>query len=160
VTAESTPASSFVLMGSDGRPYALSEQRGHPVLAVFFKSTCSTCAMTFPYVERLYQAYGKRGLAVWGISQDTLDDTLAFAVERGATFPMLLDTTWEASQAYQVEGVPLLVLVGSDGTVAYRGASFSKEDLNEIARLTAAQTHSPVVEIAAANDGKPAFRPG
>lgn len=155
-----TSAVPFVLLGSDGLPYALAEQKGHPLLAVFFKTTCSTCAMAFPYLERLYQAYQAQGLAVWGISQDTLDDSLAFAVDRGATFPILLDTAWDVSQAYEVEGVPTLVLFGSDGEIAYRGTSFSKEDLNEISRLVAGQTHSQWVEIAPANDGKPAFRPG
>jgi peroxiredoxin len=160
MTTTPVVATPFVLLGSDGAPYTLAEQRGHPVLAVFFKTTCSTCAMTFPYLERLYQTYGKQGLAVWGISQDTLADTLAFAVDRGATFPMLLDTAWDVSQSYAVEGVPTLVLIGSDGVVAYRGVSFNKDHLNEIARLAAAQTKSPVLEIAPANDGNPFFRPG
>ncbi len=150
----------FVLLGTDGSPHALAEQIGHPLLAVFFKSTCSTCIMTFPYLERLYQTYKLQGLAVWGISQDTLDDSLAFAADQGATFPILLDSTWDVSQSYEVEGVPTLILFGSDGQVAYRCASFSKADLNEISRLVADETHSEWVELAPAHDGKPAFRPG
>ena len=150
----------FVLLGADGLPHDLAGQTGHPLLLVFFKTTCSTCRMTFPYLERFYQAYRAYGFQVWGISQDPLDASLAFAVDGGATFPIVLDTNWDVSQTYEVEGVPTFVLVDSAGQVAYRCASFSKEDLNEMSRLVASETHSAWVEIAPANDGKPAFRPG
>jgi peroxiredoxin len=150
----------FVLLGVDGAPYALADQTGRPLLFVFFKTSCSTCRMTFLYLERLYQAYRAHGFQLWGISQDTLDDSLAFAADWGATFPILLDTTLEVSETYAVEGVPTFVLLNNAGEIAYRSASFSKEDLNEMSRLVAAETHSAWVEIARADDGKPAFRPG
>jgi peroxiredoxin len=150
----------FVLPGADGLPHNLSEQTGHPLLLVFFKTSCSTCRLSFPYLERFYAAYRAQGFQVWGISQSPLDSSLAFAVDTGATFPVLLDSTWDVSESYEVVGVPTFTLVDSSGQIAYRSASFSKEDLNEMSRLVAAETHSAQVEIAPANDGKPAFRPG
>ena len=150
----------FVLLDTNGVPHDLAGQSSGPVLAAFFKSTCLTCMMTFPYLERLYQAYGKRGLTVWGVSQDTLDESLAFASDQGATFPILLDTAWEASLAYEVETVPTLFLFDSRGQIIHTCASFFKDDLNEIARQVAAQTKSDPVVIAPPDDGKPRFKPG
>ena len=150
----------LVLLDTNGVPHDLAGQSSGPVLAAFFKSMCPTCMITFPYLERLYQAYGKHGLTVWGVSQDTLDESLAFAIDQGATFPILLDTAWEASLAYEVETVPTLFLFDSDGQIIHTCTSFFKDDLNEIARQVAMQTKSEPVVIAPPDDGTPRFKPG
>ena len=150
----------FVLLDTSGAPQALSEQRGRPLLAAFFKVTCPTCMLAFPYLERLYQTYGPHGLTVWGISQDTLDDSLAFAREQGVTFPILLDTTWDVSTNYAIEHVPTTLLFGRAGKVICTAVAFAKDDLNEIARMVVLETGSEPAIIAPAGDGKPAFRPG
>jgi peroxiredoxin len=155
-----TIASPFALIATDGRPYALSEHKGGPLVISFFKTTCPTCMLTFPYLERLYQTYRAQGLTVWGISQDPLDDSLAFAADYGVTFPVLLDTTWDVSNAYGVDVVPTTFLLDRRGQIAFSFVSFSKDDINEMARLIAAETQAPLTVIAPPDDGKPPFRPG
>lgn len=150
----------FTLLGADGRPYALAEQQGRPVLATFFKTTCPTCMLTFPYLEKLHQVYGPGGLVVWGISQDPLDDSLAFAVDHGVTFPILLDAGWAISQLYGIETVPTTFLFDNEGAVSFAFLSFCKEDLNQTAALVAGLLDAPQVTIAPSDDGKPPFRPG
>jgi peroxiredoxin len=150
----------FVLLDTHGAPHALADSRGAPLLAVFFKTTCPTCMVTFPYLERLHQVYSPPGLAVWGISQDTLDDTLAFASDQGATFPVLLDTTWDVSASYGIAFVPTLVLFNGQGEIVHQSVGFYKDNLNEIARLIAQDTGDKAVIIAPADDGKPPFKPG
>lgn len=151
---------SFALLDTRGLPHALADHAGHPVLAGFFKTTCPTCMMTFPYLERLHRAYGRAGLAVWGVSQDTLDDSLAFAADHNLTFPILLDTTWDVSNMYGIQYVPTLYLFDAQGTLKYSGISFCKDDLNEIGRLIAEDMKVEPIVVAPADDGKPLFRPG
>ncbi len=153
-------AEPFALLDTNGAPHTLGAATGGPLLAAFFKSTCPTCMMTFPYLERLYQTYARAGLTVWGVSQDTLEDSLAFAAEQGVTFPVLLDTTWGASIAYGIEYVPTLAFFDGAGRISKTFFSFSKDDLNEIARLAAEQTGGKPVVIAPPGDGKPPFKPG
>ncbi len=150
----------FALLGTDGFPYTLSDHRGEPLVVAFFKTTCSACMLTFPYLEQLHRAYGKNAIAIWGISQDTLDDSLAFAVDHGVTFPILLDTDWQVSVAYGVETVPSVFLLEGNGDIAFSFAGFSKADLNEMTRLIALESRAEPVVIAPDGDGKPPFRPG
>jgi peroxiredoxin len=155
---------SFLLVGTDGVPRSLSEPTGRPLLVAFFKTTCPACKMAFGYLERLNQAYGSqrngRGLEVWGVSQDALDESLAFAVEQGITFPVLLDTGWDASLAYGIETVPTMYLRNGSGDVLFTGVGFAKADLNEMSRLVAGQLGAPAEVIAPAGDANPPFRPG
>jgi peroxiredoxin len=150
----------FAMLGIDGVPHTLSEQRGGPVLAAFFKTTCPTCMLTFHYLEKMHQTYGPHGLTVWGVSQDPLDDSLAFARDQGVTFPILLDTNWDVSLAYGIETVPTTFLFNEEGNVVYAFLSFCKDDINEVARLVAEQIEMEAVTIAPTGDGKPPFRPG
>jgi peroxiredoxin len=116
--------------------------------------------MTFPYVERLSQAYSRKGLTVWGISQDPLDDSLAFARDYGATFPILLDTTWDVSDAYGLDTVPTLFLLDDAGKIIFTSVSFFKDELNQIARLVAQRLGLETIIVAPPDDGEPAFKPG
>ena len=77
----------------DGGKFSLQEalKRG-PVVAAFFKVSCPVCQFAFPYVERIFKAYGKSGKFTFvGVSQDSAAETKAFAREYGLTFPILLD---------------------------------------------------------------------
>jgi peroxiredoxin len=116
--------------------------------------------MLFPYLERLYQLYRQHGLSVWGIAQDPLDASLAFAADHGVTFPILLDTTWDVSIAYGIETVPTTFLFDAQGTVTFGFTSFCKDDVNELARLAAEHAEGDAVVLAPPDDGKPPFRPG
>jgi peroxiredoxin len=87
-----------------------------PVLLSFFKVTCPVCQMTFPYLERLYQA----GYPVVAISQNDAPDTREFNQEFGVTFPTLLDneeTGFVVSNDYGISSVPTLFLVEPGGVI-------------------------------------------
>src|SRR5215831_4318246 len=90
----------------DGREFSLNHarQRG-PVVVAFFKVSCPVCQFAFPYLERIYQAYGKSGkTTIVGISQDNAQDTTAFNRNFGISFPTLLDEIgrYPASNAYKL----------------------------------------------------------
>jgi len=164
MSGEKPSSGPFVLLGTDGVPRSLSEPTGGPLLVAFFKTTCPTSELAFAYLERLHQVYGRQGgrqgLQVWGVSQDALDESLAFAVDQGVTFPVLLDAGWDASIAYGIETVPTMYLRNGSGDVVFTSISFVKDELNEMARLIAGQLGAPAVVIAPADDGKPPFKPG
>ena len=66
-----TVAPDFTLPAMDGKQFPLKEalDRG-PVVAAFFKVSCPVCQFAFPYVERIYKAYGNRNVSIVGISQN------------------------------------------------------------------------------------------
>ena len=68
--ATGTKAPDFTLNSLDGKQFSLADtlSRG-PVVLAFFKVSCPTCQYAFPFFERLYQAYARKGVTLVGISQ-------------------------------------------------------------------------------------------
>ena len=87
-------APDFTLSAMDGKPFSLRDAltRG-PVVAAFFKISCPVCQYAFPFLERIYKAYGSKNVTIVGVSQNNARDTGLFIKEYGLTFPVLLDDT-------------------------------------------------------------------
>src|SRR5882724_13035811 len=96
-------APDFSLPAMDGSTFSLTEALAKgPVVAAFFKISCPICQYAFPFLERIYKAYGKKNVSIIGISQNNKKDTAGFLREFGITFPILLDdtNTYPVSNAY------------------------------------------------------------
>lgn len=159
IVAAGERAPAFLLTGLDGQVYHLGDA-DELVLAVFFKTSCATCQFTFPYLERLYQAYPHEGWHLWGVSQDTAADSKAFAEKYGATFPILLDEGWAASRAYDPEGVPTLFLIAPDDQVMQVVPAFQRAALNELSETVAEHIGVEPVAVVPDDDPSPPFKPG
>ncbi len=155
---ETAPA--FALSGIDDKAYTLNKDGARLTLAVFFKTTCPTCQLTWRYLKKLYQQYRATGLAVWGISQDTRDVSAEFASKQGSTFPILIDDAWRVSRAYDPAYVPTLLLIDRESKIVESVVAFDKAGLNRLAQAAAARLDAPAAIVAAANDGNPPFKPG
>jgi len=122
-------APDFRLPLLDGGEAALHDLiAGGPVLLAFFKVTCPVCQLTFPFLERLYQA----GLAVYGISQHGVRDTREFNQEQGVTFPTMIDPEdgdYAASNAYGISSVPTLFLVEPNGAISRVVEGWQKREI-------------------------------
>lgn len=153
-------APAFSLSGIDGKSYKLGKDGARLTLAVFFKTTCPTCMMTWPYIEKLYQQYRGAGLAVWGISQDARDASAEFASKYGGTFPILIDRDWRVSREYDPQFVPTVLLIDCESKILDTVVAFDKAGLNRLGQTTAARLNASAAVIAPADDGNPAFKPG
>ncbi len=156
----------FTLRATDGKPYSSADARRQGLLlAALFKTTCGTCKFSLPYLQRFHAQYAVPSAGrfqIWGISQDNAQDTLAFARENGpATFPLLLDSTLEVSEAYRLIAVPDLYLLGAGDTLlAALPGHFSKEGFNDLARQVADFLQAPYTPIVREEDNAPLLRPG
>ncbi len=130
-----TRAPDFALPTMDGRQFSLKDalSRG-PVLAMFFKISCPVCQFAFPYLERIFKAYGNRNVTMIGISQNEKKDTAAFIKEYGLTFPVLLDDTnsYPASNAYGLTNVPSLFWIAADGQIEISSVGWMRKEIEEI----------------------------
>lgn len=142
-----TKAPDFSLPAMDGSRFSLQETLKHgPVLAAFFKVSCPTCQYTFPFLERLHEAYGGQKIAIVGVSQNDQRDTAAFLKEYGITFPTLLDDPhgYAVSNAYGLTNVPSLFLIGQDGRIEISSVGWVKQDVEDVnRRLAGSQNASP-----------------
>jgi peroxiredoxin len=156
-------APDFSVKGLDGKTYSLAEllQKG-PVVAAFFKISCPICQFTFPFIERLYQRYGKTATFL-GISQDDAKSTTSFAREYGATFLMTMDEKekgYIASNAYGLTMVPTIFLIDPGKSVRVSSMGFVKADLERIAQELAECGRQQQVPLFTASDSVPSSRPG
>jgi peroxiredoxin len=128
-------APDFSLQGMDGSTFSLQDAlaRG-PVLLAFFKISCPVCQYAFPFVERIFRAYGHKNLTIVGISQNEKKDTALFNQQYGVTFPVLLDEThgYPVSNAYGLTNVPTLFWIGQDGEIEVSCVGWSRKDIDEI----------------------------
>lgn len=121
VTDEGKPAPPFRLSTFDGRTnIALSDYRGEVVLLDFWATFCPPCVKALPELQRLHDQYRSRGFSVVGVTVDDRAPLVRKAAERARiTYPIVRSTP-EVWNAYKVNALPALILVGRDGRILKR----------------------------------------
>jgi peroxiredoxin len=146
-TGALAPPVSFT--GLDGAPRSLP---AGPVVLAFFKVTCPTCQLAFPYLEKL----ARGSLRFLAVSQDNADKTERFKQHYGITFETVLDSAengYAASNAFSLTNVPSLFLVEAEGTISWASTGFHKHDLEVLGERVGIVPFSP-------GEAVPLFKPG
>lgn len=147
-------APDFSLPAVDGRSFSLKQALTEgPVLAAFFKVSCPVCQYALPFLERIYQNSGSKGVTIVGISQDNRRDTNAFMKEFGITFPVLVEdpTSYPVSNSYGLTNVPSIFWIAPDGEIGISSVGWSRPDIEQIHRQIS-EIHGVVPQ--------PLFHPG
>ena len=155
-------APAFSLPAVDGKKFSLEEAlKKGPVVAAFFKISCQVCQYTFPFMERLHQAYADEPVTFWGVSQDDARDTKDFCQEYGITFPALIDQKgYPVANAYGLTTVPTVLLIAPDGTVRVSGNGFSKKELEKISAELGRHFKKPPAQVFLPDEIVPDYKPG
>lgn len=159
------PAASFARTGGGAATTAnlLADANGLPLLLAFFKVSCPTCRLAWPYLQRLHAAYGGKVLHVVGVSQNTADESREFFEEFGkATFDLVLDPEprFEASNLFHVEAVPHLALVSPSGVLEEVFAGWSKAKMEALGERLAGRGGFPPVPVVPPGDPVRDFQAG
>lgn len=152
----------LLLFDTRGEPRATAQARkGGMLVLAFFKTTCPTCQLTFPYLQKLADGYAdSKKVTVWGVSQDDVETTAAFAEKYGITFPLLLDRELWHSMTYGITNVPTVYLADSAGLVHKKIVGWDRDAMNEVSARIAAFLEREPVTLVAANDPVVAAKPG
>jgi peroxiredoxin len=122
-------APDFALHAVVGNNARLSEHRGEVVVLSFWGSRCGPCRMQLAALGASLKTYQPVGLRVFGIGVD--DDparALEFAKGQAVEFPLLLDPTKEVSRRYQVDNLPMTVLIDRSGVVRHVHRDYGVKD--------------------------------
>ena len=140
ILALGSPAPAFNLPGVDGKMHKLSDYAASSVLVVIF--TCDHCPIAQMYeqrIERLYEDYGQRGVAVVAIQgndpraltideldssdlSDTLDDMKVRYAWKHLHYPYLYDGDTQAvTRAYGPQATPHVFIFDKDRKLRYEG---------------------------------------
>jgi peroxiredoxin len=125
-------APDFALHAIAGGNVRLSEHRGDVVVLSFWGSRCTPCRGQLAALNRSLATYRSAGLQVYGINVD--DDqsrALGFAHGEVVTFPLLLDPEKAVSRSYQVDNLPMTLLIDRNGVIrhVFRDYNLKSEDL-------------------------------
>src|SRR4051794_10291275 len=110
-------APDFKLKGVDGTAHALADYKDKPVLVVVF--SCNHCPYVVAYEERMsaiareYAAKGVQWVAInanddKGYPEDSFENMVARAKEKGFPYPYLRDDTQAVARAYAATHTPHL----------------------------------------------------
>lgn len=148
----------------DGGKFSLQDALQHgPVVAAFFKVSCPVCQFAFPYLERIFRAYGETGkFTLVGVSQDGAADTKAFNREFAITFPTLLDEKgkYPVSNAYGLTNVPTVFLISPGGEIESSSVGWSRADMEQLNQKLARLSGRAPARIFAPGEAIPEYKPG
>lgn len=125
------PQPPYSLLGAEAPAFRLDTPAGETVelaslrdekvvLLEFWSTSCHFCLQAMPELEAIHDRLAERGLAYYAINVgEAPSDVAAFLEARGIETPALIDAEAEATSAYNVGPIPLILLVGKDGEVHF-----------------------------------------
>ncbi|CAA0099053.1 Thiol-disulfide oxidoreductase ResA [BD1-7 clade bacterium] len=112
------PAPDFTLKSRAGNNLRLDEYKGEVVLLNFWASWCGPCRKEMPYLDDIQQKYSDLGFTVLGVNVDK-DSKKADLILKDipVSFPVLFDPDGKVSEMYDVNAMPITVIIDKDGKI-------------------------------------------
>ena len=135
-----TRAPAFTTMTLGGKPLSLRSLHGKVVLLDFWATWCGPCRMATPTLEALPKQFGKRGLAVVGMSVDdpsTIAQIKPFVKHFGITYTVTASpqANSKAQLAYNAQGIPAQYLIDKQGIVRWSQEGFALDEGPKLAAM-------------------------
>ena len=155
-------APDFLLKTETGGIFSLKQNLNKgSVLLAFYKKSCPTCQMAFPYIERIHQGYAGENFLVLAIAQDPPADIPEFKQTYGLSLPTVADENqYATSKAFGLTNVPTLFLVRPDQKVEMTLVGWSKKEMLELSQEIAKMTKKASIGLFTPKDDVPDFKPG
>lgn len=152
---------SVSLVDENGERAGLSGAKGEALYG-FFKTTCPTSELAWPFLERI-RRLGDGALPVVAVSQDPPAETAEFNLRLGVRIPTLFDPEpWRASEALGLDNVPTFFLVDEGGRIVDTVVGFQRRKLEELGARAAkrAGREGPETAVFRPGESVPALKPG
>jgi len=115
------PAAQVTLPDLSGKMVSISQFKGRPLIVNFWASWCSPCIAEMPEFEKIYSTWKGKGLEILAINlKESKDIAGEFMQKNGYSFRTLLDESGEASEKFQVFGLPTTFFIDDKGIVRYK----------------------------------------
>jgi len=113
------PAPNVKLEVLGGGTFDLASFKDKKIVVMDFWATwCPPCRMLMPVFAEIVKAYKDKDVVFYAVNQaEPIQYVKQFIEANKFEFNVALDSKQEASDAYKVNNIPRLVIVGKDGTV-------------------------------------------
>lgn len=118
---EGRRAPNFSVQTLDGQRIERSSTTGTPTLLVFWASWCGPCRREAEEIRGIVDSYGSRVQVVSVNSGEDPTKVRLTAREWGLTWPVGLDPRGSVSRTFEVDALPLVLVLDADGLVRFRG---------------------------------------
>lgn len=112
-------ATDFTVYDTEGNAVRLSDRVGKPCIVNFWATWCRYCVEELPTFDKYCAEYGDRidfmMVDLPDGSYETEEGALAFAAQEGYSFPVYFDSDYSASEAYEITGIPMTLIVDENG---------------------------------------------
>lgn len=131
--AKGDPAPQVIGTSVDGVALESGQFRGKVLVVTFWATWCGPCMRELPMLESMQRLAGKERLQVVAVN---IEERQVFrkVASRLASFQLTLahDERKRGTDAYGVNGIPHMVIIGRDGTILEVNRGYSEEALDGI----------------------------
>ncbi|MBI3421175.1 MAG: redoxin domain-containing protein [Candidatus Sungbacteria bacterium] len=160
-SAQAHPAPDFALQKLGGGTISLAEFKGKkPVVVDFWASWCPNCRRDMPKLNDFYEKY-KDKIEVIGVNLQEKESTVQnFINSRNIGFPIALDPSGQASNAFGIQYTNTHFLVDTNGNLVRTiPGNISEADTVSLIEQTASESQSSLpdkkpCELASAEGGE------
>lgn len=112
-------APEWQLADPEGQLHSLTQYRGKVVVLDFWATWCEVCAEIMPRMQKLHEKLADQGVVVIGVnSWEKKNDPIALMKKKRFTYELLLKGE-QIAEAYKVSLLPVVYIIGDDGTIIY-----------------------------------------
>lgn len=103
------------------------DRKGKVMLIDFWATWCPPCRATIPELNGYHEKF-KEDLAVIGISDESTDTLKDFMAKTEMKYAVASDPSGKMSHAINVQGIPHVIIISTDGIVRWQGFPLSSEE--------------------------------
>lgn len=131
----------FELYDQYGNLHKLSEYEGKVVFLNFWATWCPPCVREMPYIDELYEAYGKNEeeVVILGVANPNLgqegskESIIQFLEQQGYTFPVVFDVDYNQMFSYGFNSFPSTLIIDKEGYInLYVPGAMDKKTMQQI----------------------------
>lgn len=145
------PAVDFTMTDQFGTEHSLADYKGKVIFLNFWTTWCTYCVKEMPEIEELYTEYGlnaedviilgvanpKGATGVQSADNATEEEIAQFLVDKGITYPTLMDREGSLFSAYGISSFPTTFMIDSNGNIfGYVPGQISKAIMQDIIKQT------------------------